>query len=91
MAIILVSSAPSREMYDKVDQITNLAADRPNGLLMHAAAEQADGTVSIVDVWASENAMRAFERDRLFPAFASAERPMDNPPTPLETFQVVKA
>jgi hypothetical protein len=91
MAILLVSTAPSRLAYDKVDALTRMSSDRPDGLIVHAAAEQADGTVSIVDVWESESQMRTFEQDRLFPAFAGANQPMSNPPTPLETFELVKA
>jgi hypothetical protein len=90
MAILLVSSAPSREIFDSVDRITRIEADRPEGMLMHAAAEQADGSVVIVDVWESADHAREFEEKRLFPAFAQAKRPMDNPPTRLETFQLVR-
>ena len=91
MAILQVSSAPSRAMYEAVDGALGLAADRPDGMLVHAAAEQADGTVVIVDVWETPAAMDAFERDRLFPTFARLERPMVDPPTRLEAFQVVTA
>lgn len=87
-AVLQVSSAPSRAAYDAVDRVAGIAVGRPSGLIVHAAAEQADGKVLIVDVWESDAAMDAFERDRLLPAFAALpadprgvmpERPVRHP------------
>ena len=92
MAILQVSTATSREAYDVVERTVNLSADRPNGMIVHAAAEQADGSVLIVDVWESDAAMDAFERDRLFPAFASVPgAAMTDPPTRRPAFHLVRA
>jgi hypothetical protein len=91
MAVLLVSSAPSRADYDAVDRVLGLASNRPGGMLLHVAAEQSDGQVVIVDLWDSHAAMDAFERDRLFPAFAATDRPMIDPPRRLEAFEVVRA
>lgn len=92
MAILQVSTASSREAYDAVERTLNLSADRPNGMIVHAAAEQPDGSVLIVDVWESDAAMDAFERARLFPAFASVPgATMTEPPTRHPAFHLVRA
>ena len=44
-AILQVSSAPSRAAYDAVERVLGLTSDRPTGMIVHAAAEQADGSV----------------------------------------------
>jgi hypothetical protein len=92
MAVVQVSSAPSRDAYDAVDRVVNLSGNRPAGMLIHAAAEQADGTVLIVDVWESDAAMDAFEVGRLLPAFASMPAGiMSAAPTRHQAFHLVKA
>jgi quinol monooxygenase YgiN len=69
VAVVQVTNAPSRQAYDSMEQAVNVAGERPAGLIVHAAAETEDGSVLIVDVWESDAAMDAFERERLFPAF----------------------
>lgn len=91
MAILQLSSAPSRAMYEAVERAVGLDLDRPAGMLVHAAAEQADGTVVIVDLWEEPTAMDVFERERLFPVFARLERPMVEPPARLATFELITA
>jgi quinol monooxygenase YgiN len=92
MAIVQVTTATSREAYDVVERTLNLSDNRPNGMIVHAAAEQPDGSVLIVDVWESNAAMDAFERGRLFPAFASAPgAAMTEPPTRHPTFHLVRS
>jgi hypothetical protein len=92
MSIIQVSSAPSREVYDAVERIVDLSGDRPEGMIVHAAAEQANGTVVIVDLWESGTAMDAFEQGRLFPAFATMPgAPMPEAPSRQLAFHVVRA
>jgi quinol monooxygenase YgiN len=92
MAFILVSTSPSRPLYDAVDRLVDLSGDRPGGMILHAAAEQADGTILIVDAWESEEAMDAFERSRLLPAFATMPgAPMPEPPTRHSVFHLVRA
>lgn len=92
MALMQVSSAPSRDAYDAIERLVDVIGDRPSGLLVHSAAETADGTVLVVDIWESDAAMDAFEHDRLFPAFATGGMAdaIQSPPTRHETFHLVR-
>lgn len=93
MAVVQVSNAPSREAYEAIDKLIDLTGNRPPGMVIHAAAEAGDGSVLIVDVWESDAAMDAFERERLFPAFQAggmAESMQQSPPTRHPTFQLVR-
>ncbi len=91
MAIIQVSSAPSREVYDAVERTVDLSGARPEGMIVHAAAEQANGTVVIVDLWESGTAIDAFEQGRLFPVFASMpDAPIPESPSRQLAFHVVR-
>ncbi len=93
MAIIQVSSAPSRSVYDSVQAVVRIAADPPGGLIIHGAAEVEDGTVLIVDVWESSETMGAFERDRLLPAFQQVRGPevaLTNKPIHYIAFELVR-
>ena len=92
MALMLVSSAPSRDAYDAIERIVDVTGDRPPGLLVHSAAERADGTVLVVDIWESDATMDAFERERLFPAFEAGGMAdaMQAPPTRHSTFHLVR-
>jgi hypothetical protein len=69
MPIVQLSHADSRAEYDAVTQLLDFSANRPAGLILHAASETPTGTVEIVDVWASAEHAAAFEREHLFPAF----------------------
>lgn len=90
MPFVMVSSAPSREMYQRVVTAMKLDDDRPSGMILHAASETSGGTVEIVDVWESEDAMQKFTSERLFPAFqetgAMEQVERAGPPTPREPF-----
>jgi len=94
MTVLMVSTAPDRPSYDKVAGIVDLVADRPAGLVLHAASELPDGSVQIVDVWESAEHAEAFGRDRIFPAFAAAGvlEQMTNqpPPVPYPTIDMVR-
>ena len=94
MAIIQVSSAPSRAVYDAVQAVVGIAANPPAGLIVHGAAEVADGTVLIIDAWESSESMAAFERDRLLLAFqqipGGPEMAMANKPVPYAAFELVR-
>jgi len=72
MAVVQVSSAPSRELYDAVVGHLDLEGNRPAGMLLHSAAELPSGEIQIVDVYESTDALQAFGQSRLFPAFAAA-------------------
>jgi hypothetical protein len=71
MPIVQVSQANSREQYEAVSNVLDLSSNRPAGLILHSASETASGGVEIVDVWESAEQAGAFERERLFPAFAA--------------------
>lgn len=92
MALMMVSNAPSRDAYDAIERLVDVTGDRPPGLLVHSAAETADGTVLVVDIWESDAAMDAFERERLFPAFAvgGMADAMQAPPTRHVAFSLVR-
>lgn len=93
MAIVQVSSAPSRAEYEQVLGLVGLDENRPAGLILQTAAEQADGQVQIVTVWESAEAATTFVESRLFPAFAKAgvmDQVMASPPpVPLEAFHFI--
>jgi heme-degrading monooxygenase HmoA len=72
MPYVMVSNAQSREQYEGVAKALRLDEERPQGLLLHAASETNGGSVEIVDVWESQEAMTAFQNDRLFPTFEAA-------------------
>lgn len=92
MAIVQVSSAGSRDEYEAVDRLLDLTSNRPAGMLLHSASENADGSVLLVDVWESDDAMDAFERERLFPAFEAGGlgAAMQELPTRHQVFKLVR-
>jgi len=93
MAIAQVSTAPSRELYDAVVKQLDLEGQRPSGLLVHAASEMPSGEIQIIDVYESREALEAFTRSRLFPAFAAAGvediAMRAEPPVAYEAFDLV--
>lgn len=87
MTVLQVSEAPSRAAYDAV--LDALGGARPEGRLLHAAAELPDGRVQIVDVFESQAAVDAFG-EVIMDAFARSGQ-MDmalaaGRPVPYETF-----
>jgi hypothetical protein len=72
MAFISISEGPSPATYEEVAGHLDLAHKRPAGLLLHTAGEGRDGRVRIVDIWESEQAMRTFSREQLWPALETA-------------------
>lgn len=90
MTFMQVSGAPDRESYEKVRALLPEAA--PHGLVVHAAAELPDGTVQIVDVYETREAMEQFVTTTLFPAFEAAGVMADvlarPKPSPYEAFLV---
>jgi quinol monooxygenase YgiN len=69
MPIVMVSHAPSRDLYERVAAEAHINTERPDGLIVHTASETADGTVRIVDLWESQAHVDEFERTHLIPAF----------------------
>ena len=72
MTVVMLSTAPDRDVYDVVSKLVNISADRPAGLILHAAAELPTGEVQIFDVWDSEESISAFAAQRMMPAFTEA-------------------
>lgn len=93
MPVTSVSEAPSRELYESINEKVNLVGERPRGLILHTAGETATGTIQIVNVWQSRADAEAFERDRLFPVFEAAgiiDRIKTSPqPVTTEAFEYV--
>ena len=69
MAIVVIAHAPSRELYEALDDATGNAV--PPGCIVHTASE-VDGQVRIVDVWESQEALDEFFQNTLGPAFGKA-------------------
>ena len=47
MTVVMMSTAPDRDEYDRVSKFVNISGDRPAGLILHAAAELPTGEVQI--------------------------------------------
>lgn len=93
MPVAQVSTAPSREHYDAVLKHLDLDAQRPAGLILHAASELPSGEIQMIDVYDSREALQSFAESRLFPAFAEAgvaELAMSAaPPVAYDTFDLI--
>lgn len=90
MPIVMVSHAPSRDLYEQVAAEAHIDAE-PDGLIIHTASETGDGTVRIVDVWESEQHVDEFERARLIPAFEAVGAPGGPPPHEItEPFHIIR-
>ncbi len=94
MTHVVISDAPSRELYEKVSSTVNVHGNPPAGLLVHTASETEQGGVRVVGVWESAEAAADFERTRLIPALEAAgagDRSASEggpPPQRLEPFDV---
>jgi hypothetical protein len=75
MAIVRIIQPPvGQEMYDAVSAKLSIAADPPEGLVMHCAGD-ANGTWQIIEVWESEEQAQQFENDRLGPTIGEIAGP----------------
>ena len=84
MPVVLITSAPSREVYEEILQI--VGEDTPPGCIVHTASE-VNGEVRVVDVWESRQHIDDFFQSKLGPAFAQVG--MDaGPPELTETFRI---
>ena len=79
MTVVLISRAPSRELYERVAAETHVDAKRPAGLVVHTASDLVDGSVRIIGIRESQEDVDAFERDRLGPAFVAVGAPTGPP------------
>ena len=71
MTYALISDLPiSWPTYEQV--AATALTEIPDGLVLHVAGPTDEG-VRVIDVWETENAFRAFERERLAPALDSRQ------------------
>jgi hypothetical protein len=69
--------------YDHVMERVDLAANSPDGLIVHTAGFDEDGGVfRIFDVWDSQAQAERFIEERLQPILADGPRNPDNSPPP---------
>jgi hypothetical protein len=92
MATGVIQEFPAtREQYDAVQSKMDATNNPPQGLILHTAAEIADG-MRVVDFWESAADWESFREQRLGPAIAEVAG--GNAPTPkievFEVFDVVK-
>ena len=90
MAIVFMTQAPNREAYEHLSEMVEAVDERPPGCLVHTASEMADGSVRVVDVWESQEALDAFGQ-KLGAAMASIGIDPEGGPAPdaFETFRVL--
>ena len=84
MAVVLITTAPSRELYEQIVEI--VGEETPPGCIVHTASET-DGGVRIVDVWESQEHINDYFQGTLGPAFAQVGFDAQ-PPEMTETFRV---
>ncbi|HTR72078.1 MAG TPA: hypothetical protein VMG80_00655 [Solirubrobacteraceae bacterium] len=84
MPVVLITTAPSREDYEKLVDI--VGEGPPPGCIVHTASE-VDGGVRVVDVWESQQHVDDFFQTKLGPAFAQAGIEAQ-PPELTETFRI---
>ena len=75
----------STEFYDAVAERLGIETDKPDGMIAHAAIDDGENGLRVVDVWESRDAFESFRDARLLAAIqAVAEEkgiPMEGPPT----------
>jgi quinol monooxygenase YgiN len=84
MAVVLITTAPSRELYEQV--VAVVGEETPPGCIVHTASE-VDGGVRVVDVWESQQHIDDYFQAKLGPAFAQVGMEAQ-PPELTETFRV---
>lgn len=94
MAVVQVTQAPSREMYEHVARIVNLDGARPEGLVLHIATDLPTGEVQIIDVYETAEQLAAVGEHRVIPAFAQAgvlDQVLAGPrPVATEAFAIIR-
>jgi quinol monooxygenase YgiN len=84
MAVVLKTTAPSRDVYEQLVAI--VGSEAPPGCIVHTASE-VDGEVRVVDVWESRQHVEDFFQTKLGPAFAQV-RVEGQPPELTDTFRI---
>lgn len=87
MAVVLISSAPSREAFEAI--VNEVGRTQPPGCIMHTASEL-NGKVRIVETWESRQHIDDFFQTKFGPAFEKLGVEMD-PPEVTEAFRVEHA
>jgi len=72
IGVLLTWSGFTKEQYEKVTDILDLANKPQPGMIFHCAG-QASGGWRVFDVWESQEAYDRFTKDRLGPAFKKAD------------------
>jgi hypothetical protein len=83
MPVLMVLELPgtTTDQYDQINEALGIQSDEdvPDGLIEHVAGSDGD-TITIVDVWESEEALGDFLENRLQPAAEKVGLPGDSPP-----------
>jgi hypothetical protein len=77
MTVVVLSTAPSRVLYERVAGVIDTASNMPDGLILHTATEVGDGSVRIIDVWETRDEAEYFAANRLAPAIAVVAEGLD--------------
>ncbi|MEA2427532.1 MAG: hypothetical protein QOF37_1160 [Thermoleophilaceae bacterium] len=75
MAIVVINELPdvvTDEMYDAVS--AKIGQEPPDGGIVHTGGRDDSGTMRVVEVWESREALERFENERLRPAIAEVMR-----------------
>jgi hypothetical protein len=75
-------------LHDAVVERLNVAADPPDGVILHSAGFGEDGTFRVYDVWESRDQAERFENERLFPAIEEVAGEDFRPPVKRETYEL---
>jgi hypothetical protein len=87
MAVGVIQEFPAtREQYDAVNAKLDTTNNPPQGLILHTAAEVADG-MRVIDFWEQEADFDRFRADRLGPAVVEVAGE-GAPPPKIEVFEV---
>ena len=87
MAIVLITTAPSRELYEQV--LAVVGEETPPGCIVHTVSEVGEG-VRVVDVWESQQHIDDYFQAKLGPAFAQVGLEAE-PPEFTETFRIERS
>lgn len=88
MAIVLITTAPSRDLYEQIT--AEIGTETPRGCIVHTASD-VDGGVRIVEVWESQADLDDFFQGKLGPAFAKFGVEPQAPPERMETFNLLRS
>jgi hypothetical protein len=85
MAVLMTTEFEgTADQYDAVQKVLDIENNPPDGWIAHSA-QDAGGTIKVVDIWESPDAFGAFAESRLGPAIAEALGD-DAPPAPEPQF-----